>query len=261
MNRLHFRDTDLSGAVVRRYALFSRGDSAGTDTGSNLSSPLAFNAAEVAMVASGFGPAETHTLQFNVAGALVGPTFSVNDATPEQRHLINLDIAALDAGRHLLHRTGTTGATGLVRNCFRYELLSPFQDTSLHGAGDEASNITLAGTDRFLGLNGDSTAEGNVTESAVQVPIPFSATIVFMAVRGSVAAGSAVDLFLRKNGVDTAVQVLGMTNSTSGGYMGQDLTHSAAFAAGDLLSFRYVRSAGAGTSVALGIVVGLRSTV
>jgi hypothetical protein len=158
---------------------------------------------------------------------------------------------------HLLTPSEAGAPTSVdLNDAYRYLCGFPDEDIGLYGAGDEASNITLAATDRFLGFNGNGVSEGTATESAVQVAWPLAGAFVFMGARIGVGAATTANVFLRKNGVDTALGIVGATGAAIATY--SDLINAVSVAAGDLVSFRYNRTGGAGTGISIGLIVGFR---
>lgn len=111
---------------------------------------------------------------------------------------------------------------------------------------------TTAG-DAFISCNGGM---GSITESDVQVPMPYACTARNLYVRASsIHDGITTQtLRMRKNGVNTALLV----TIAAGAQTGSDVANSVSFVAGDLLSFSYA-SAGnaAGKNLQFGYEVAL----
>ena len=139
--------------------------------------------------------------------------------------------------------TGSPGnAWGVV--AFIYEDASP--DVNYYGWGDLFTTDLLsgvaAGTSAYItfGVTGASTS----TEADVQTPWPADGHFQFARGAKAVAAGKGdVTVVLRKNGADTA---LSMTASEGAGTI-SDTTNVVSVSAGDLISWRFVQAAPAGS--------------
>lgn len=88
----------------------------------------------------------------------------------------------------------------------------------------------------------------DVDEAYESLPLPFACTARNLYVTTGTAqpAGGSATFIVRKNGADTAIQLVIAPGSAAGTY--SDTTHSARFAAGDLLSISFDGSAAAGSA-------------
>jgi hypothetical protein len=258
MSFIQFRNANSTGGAGNRLAFLGRGTSSGTDTGSQLVAPFAYTVEEGSIVApSAPGGGNAYNRRMNVNGVAVGPTLSIADPSVSARLLLGVAISSLTV--HLLTPSHTGAPANVSLNdCYRYLCDAPNTTVSLYPAGDESSNVVLAGTDRFIGFNGNGVAEGTATESTVQIDWPLAGTFKFMGARIGVGAGTNADVFLRKNGVDTALGVVGATGAAIATY--SDVVDSVAVVAGDLVDFVFRRTAGVGVSISLGLVVGFIGT-
>jgi hypothetical protein len=257
MSFLRFRAGSSNDGAGQRLALFGQGGSAGTDTGSQLASPFDVVIQEGSLSApSAPGVGKSWKRQLKVAGNPAGPLLTLSDANLSARLALNVTIAQLVL--HLL-TPSTAGAPSVVvlNDVYRYLCSFPNEDTSLYGAGDESSNITLAATNRFFGFNGAGVGEGTATESAVQIPWPCAGSFIFMGGRVGVGNVTTADIVLRKGGVDTALKI-SPTGAVITTY--SDLSDIVSVAAGDLVSFRYVRTGGAGVSISAGLILGFHGS-
>lgn len=254
MSFIRFRS---HGSNDDRFALFGRGKSNGTDVGSELISPFGVTIQEQSIVSpSAPGGGNSYGNRLKVNSFLVGPTISLVDPSTSMRGAVGVDIAT--PLLHLLQQSNG-GSPGVVtlNLAFRYLCDAGNDDISLYAAGDESSNLTLAGTDRFFGFEGNSAGEGTATESAVQIDWPVPGVFVFLAAQIGVGAATTANMFLRKNGVDTALGITGATGAAISPYA--DLTDTVAVVAGDLVDFRFVRTGGVGVVFSAGVIVGFRS--
>lgn len=255
---VRFRSTGTSVAVGSRDSLLGHGVGVGIDAGSQLSAPYGFTVDEATLAAPAPGVGNSYSKQLALAGVTTGSLVTLADANTSVRTALGVAIAAQT--RHNVRRSlsGTPSTAVAIHGGWRYTVDSPNEDISFINAGSEADNITLAGTSRFFGLEGHSTAEGSATASARQVPWPISGVFVGLAIRASVSSSTAAQLWLRVAGSDTLLTISGI-NTTA-------ITVFTAFApvavtAGDLVDFRYIRTSGSGTTFTCGAVLAFRGAV
>lgn len=91
------------------------------------------------------------------------------------------------------------------------------------------------------------------TEAARQFAVPFGCTAqnLYVVTSGTQSSTGPLTVTLRKNAVSTAVAVVVAANAAGGTY--SDLSHTAAFAAGDLMSVQVVNLATATSTIVVGI--------
>jgi len=250
---LHFRNASSNDGASNRLSLFGRGTSAGTDTGSDLAAPFDVTMLEGSIVApTAPGAGKKYQRQLKINGILTGPLVSLDDAATSVRTSLSSTLITSPVV-HLLNPTQVGGpAVVILNDVYRYSCSDP--TISLNAAGDESSNLTLAGTDRFLGFEGNGVAEGTATESVVQVNWPATGMFKFMGARIGVGAATTANVFLRINGVDTLLGIVGASGAAIATYT--DLTHTVAVTAGDLVNFVFRRTSGATASISIGLIVG-----
>jgi hypothetical protein len=114
-----------------------------------------------------------------------------------------------------------------------------------HGFGSRAFNMGGTSTGRFVSF-GFGGASAPTSESFVGVPWPSAGTFRYVSFVYSSTGGVTTTLALRKNSVDTAITF--SLAATAGAFvLVQNTALSVAVAAGDLINWRYIQSAGGGT--------------
>jgi len=107
------------------------------------------------------------------------------------------------------------------------------------GGGTGVGTNLVNGATVFMSMYNSGS---NATESLVQQAMPVAGTLknFFLRRDTPLAGGTSIAYTVRKNGADTAVTCT--ITTVSGASTCSDLTHSVAFAAGDLISIGAVRT-------------------
>jgi hypothetical protein len=166
-----------------------------------------------------------------------------------------VDVSSLGTTQNYLN-TWTTDPIGRFSIVATEYLCSLVPQLSFYQAGNDFADLVVGASDRFGTFNFVNNTGVSTTEAAVQTPWPTSGTFkrCVLVYKGSVA--TTVEVALRKNGADTALLfTLALTASFQGVV---DLTTAVSVAEGDLLDWRFKRTAGAGT--VLDLVIGLGMT-
>jgi hypothetical protein len=111
-----------------------------------------------------------------------------------------------------------------------------------------SSTTIPAATTQYATVGGGS---ATATENQRQTPIPRATTVrnLYFVTSAAQPGDGALTVTLRKNGVDTAVTLTVAAGAAAGTF--SDLTHSVAFAAGDLLSIKLVNASPGTVSAAV----------
>ncbi len=181
----------------------------------------------------------------NGAGTTV--TVTVASADPASACYADLTHSFSVAAGDYINVQYVSGASTVATIASTYLTVAPASGTSTMLAG--LINATISTTPNFI-IPGTATA-GTSTLANEQLGMPIACTASNLYVVQAVANGSTVTttFTLEKNGVDTAIT--GTVNQASGtGSIALDITHTASYARGDLMSLKYVT--GSGTSGSIG---------
>lgn len=129
-------------------------------------------------------------------------------------------------------------------------------DVSYFNAGDGTSNFSVGATPEFIAVHGGGTT-GATVENTAQVVIPAAGTLKNLAVRYTTDTTNSYTLDIMVNGVSQAAISLAIA---SAGAIVINNSLSVALDAGDLLTFRFTRTAGAGTLLQAVVVFGVKAT-
>ena len=272
MSFIYFGTRSFATATTNK-AVFGNGASSGTDNGSRQWLPRRTTMKDLTLTCA-FNPNGAYTYQVKNNGVTVGPAISLNDGTT------NLRTAMLSGGVNIVFpaAVGSSSANPLLYNigfsanqqinppsqdineCFSYVCDAPDDNICFVTANDDASNITLDPTARFTTFGWAGVGASTTVESVAQIGWPITGTFQYLVV-GSAASGTTAttyDLVLRINAVDTGIKVSVQNGITD---VKTNFANTASVNAGDLVDFRYQRTAGADTNAQPAIVLGFRSLI
>lgn len=209
-------------------------------------------------------PATNYAYQGIVNGATIGTAVTVVNPNLSARGSLGFffpifNPASLDPSSASSTTVPTLGspAVTLATFGFSYSVAAPNAGVCWMGAGDSGTN-TLSGADRFLAFEWFAAGGSVAAEASAQLPWPSAGTFSLCVIGHQVTggAGSTVKVVLRKNTADTA---LALTFASTGVFaLASDISTTVQVAAGDLLDWRFTRTAGADTSLSVIIVVGFQ---
>lgn len=196
--------------------------------------------------------AQSYDYQF-VVGGVAGTDFTISAGETQDTGEHNTTLPAAIIGdfggsstrRHTIRADkNNTPPAQVTRYAFEYEVdgedsLSWFQ------AGNGSDNITIASAnDRFLTWDWNDNVGVTTTLATTQMPWPTSGKFKYFIIIPGITSLDEADFALQINGVDAIVfAVVGGTNQI-------DLTSEVPIEAGDLVNWRFRRTAGAGTTCA-----------
>lgn len=214
-------------------------------------------------VAPGVGKSWTYFLVTDNAGQTGGSTVVSGIATAALGNLgvvvpPSATVTSADAYAVELSPSGAPASVNNFAICQEY-------DDQLNGdmtymaAGDGASNIVMAGTDKFLGLYRSGTSAATSSEGPAQVVIGAPGTLTYFYGRVTVGngPGDQAILALRKGGVDTSFTV-SLVGASGGLPFSVTGTPNIPVARGDLICWRYKQTAGSNTNISMWLVLGFQ---
>lgn len=265
------RFTPLRGSTSSvRYLAWNSGNAAvGTENNVRTWMPQATNVSEgTANVSTALTSTQRYDIDFQVALVTTGNVLQLTSATDAGLSVRSTMSAVLpkfvtDAStaspqRHLVSTLEINGAPNQdQRFGFAYNVPSA-EDVSWYAVGDSDSNLILAGMDRFIAPEWSGTGAGGgstATQSVSQVTWPATGNFKYLLAR-YISAASDFRIDLQVNGAN----VITLTCPASAAAFASDLTSQAPVTAGQPVSFRYVRTSGAATTVAFILVFGFSGT-
>lgn len=193
--------------------------------------------------------------ELDIADAATFIASDIEASVPALTPSTNLTIQATMNYINTWIPTANTPATSRGIFATEYQYLSD-TSVSFYCAGSDLLSCSFNASNSFGTFNFINITAGTV-EDVVQSPFPFTGTLRRIALAWSgLSAGTSALFVLRKNGVDTAFSfTLTATAPTSNWQAVVDTVINVPVTAGDLLSWRIIRTAGAGGGV--NILVGL----
>lgn len=129
-------------------------------------------------------------------------------------------------------------------------------DINLQATGDDAFNVTLAASNRFLRF-WQSNSASVTSEGSAQIPWPIPGSFQYLYIAHGSHGAEDVSFSLRVNGVDVITKTLSATAVLAGVV---DNTSVVDVVAGDLVNWRFNRTTGAGVGLAVYACIGFRRT-
>lgn len=209
-------------------------------------------------VATGVGNS-FNLILYDGTTSLATLTVDNTDGTQDTANFsVTLSAAASGAisEAHLLDHTQTGATSALGTSTLVYQD-DAADNISYYCAGDGTSAIASA-DGRFIAIGGAGTT-GSTVEASVQMPILHTCTLKYAAARYITPATTDFRIEIRKvatSGTGVSQDTLELPANTSGGLV-IDNALNITLNIGDLLSFRMVRTAGAGTTLQIALVFGI----
>ncbi len=235
----------IASNLTTGRVLVGRGDSGITNSAASGAVPIdadgsATTFAQVQALANGVivtnggVTAYTYSNNFRVDAA---HAFYPSNATPSRVAMIGAENALTNAG--MASAANPINADGSATTAAQLVALLP--NTAI--GRSVQGNLTSPGfntTKRFMGIWGFNASLLATTEANVQQVVPFAATFrnLYVNFVPNLGSGTNVIVTIRKNAADTAVTF--SLNGTGAAVIGSDTTHSASFAAADLITISFL---------------------
>jgi hypothetical protein len=270
---IHFQGHPAQSANQNRRSLFggSRVTIGGTPGTTNMAPnswlPRALNIYEFNHI-RGAAITAAHSVTWNIydGGTIQAAlTMDDTDGTDETATFTATLTAATSAANSECHiidhvQTGVT-ANALGTSALVYQDASA-EEASYYCVGDATNSISSIDAGRFLAICGAG-GTGSTVEASTQMPIVVTSTLRYIAVRYTDVSGATAANFeirtVASSGAGVVHTAIPLPSPGGAGSVGivVDTSLSVPLAVSDLLSFRLIRTSGAGTTMQCNAVFGI----
>lgn len=207
------------------------------------------------------GKSYTAQMEVGSPAVAVAPAVTIADANRSARAEGTGTLPATTAGaaadkNRIRMSISAAPASQTMFLGFQYRAPDPDRNVQIIAGGDPVSLNTLDGTRRFFSPKwGGSVSAQTATEANAQVRWPLAGTFTRFMVRYATLVATSVEVSLRINGIATTF----VLTADATGVLVSDLSTEVRVAAGDLVTFSYIRTAGAASGFAPLFVLGFEA--